>query len=95
MRGFLILLFVLALSLQSASAKSPEWDRAHELYQRTEYAQAQTILDRLPNRDADTLQLAGQCHFMKGDYKRAGESFEKALALNPQSSELHRLLGTV
>jgi Flp pilus assembly protein TadD len=95
MRGFLILLFVLALSPGSVSAKSPEWDRAHELYQRTEYNQALAILDRIPNRDADTLQLAGECHFMKGDYKRASESFEKALALKPQSSELHRLLGMV
>ena len=95
MRGFILLLFVLALSPGSVFAKSPELERAHELYQRTEYTQALAILDRLPNRDADTLQLAGQCHFMNGDYKRAAESFEKALALNPQSSELHRLLGTV
>ena len=30
---------------------------------------------------------------MQGDYKQATESFEKALALAPRSSELHRLLG--
>ena len=76
-------------------AKTPEWDRAHELYQRTEYAQALAVLDRVPNKDADTLQLIGQCHFMQGDYKQAGEAFEKALALAPRSSELHRLLGNV
>ena len=30
---------------------------------------------------------------MQGDYKKATESFEKALALAPRDSELHRLLG--
>lgn len=89
MRGLLsILVFSLVLS-----AKTPAWDRAHELYQRTEYAQALAILDRVPDQDADTLQLSGQCHFMQGDYKKATDAFEKALALAPQNSELHRLLG--
>jgi len=95
MRGLLIILCALAASAGSVSAKTPEWDRAHELYQRTEYAQALAILDRVSPKDADTLQLAGQCRFMQGDYKQAGEAFEKALALAPGSSELYRLLGSV
>ncbi|MBZ5634441.1 MAG: tetratricopeptide repeat protein [Acidobacteriia bacterium] len=95
MRGFLFYLFAFVAAAESVSAKTPEWDRAHELYQRTEYAQALAILDRIPEKDVDTLQLAGQCHFMRGDYKQANEAFEKALALAPRSSELHRLIGTV
>jgi Flp pilus assembly protein TadD len=95
MRGLSIFLLVLAVSAGSVSAKSPEWGRAHELYQRTEYSQALAVLDRDPNKDADTLQLIGQCHFMQGDYKQAGDAFEQALALAPRSSELHRLLGNV
>jgi tetratricopeptide (TPR) repeat protein len=95
MRGFLLSLFTIAVSAGFVSAKSPEWDRAHELYQRTEYGQALSLLDRVANTDADTLQLIGQCHFMQGDYKQAGDAFEKALALAPRSSELHRLLGNV
>jgi Flp pilus assembly protein TadD len=90
MRGLLV--FILALGV---SAKTPEWDRAHELYQRTEYSQALSVLDRVTNKDVDTLQLTGQCHFMQGDYKQAGDAFEKALALAPRNSELHRLLGNV
>ena len=74
-------------------AKTPEWDRAHELYQRTEYIQALARLDGVPNKGADELQLIGQCRLMQGDYKKATEAFEKALTLAPQSSELHRLLG--
>jgi Flp pilus assembly protein TadD len=95
MRGLLVFLLVLAVSAASVSARTPEWDRAHELYQRTEYAQALSALDRVPNKDVDTFELIGQCHFMQGDYKQAGDAFEKALALAPQSSELHRLLGIV
>jgi len=95
MRGLLVFLLTVAMSAVPALAKTPEWDRAHELYQRTEYSQALSVLDRIPNKDVDTLQLIGQCHFMQGDYKQAGDAFEKALALAPRSSELHRLLGNV
>jgi Flp pilus assembly protein TadD len=83
-------LFALALW-----AKTPEWDRAHELYQRTEYLQSLAILERIPNKGMEEFQLIGQCHLMEGDYKKATEAFEKALALAPRNSELHRLLGNV
>lgn len=94
MRG-LIFFLTLVVSAGFVSAKTPEWDRAHELYQRTDYAQALAVLDRVPNKDVDTLQLIGLCHFMQGDYKQAGDAFEKALVLAPRSSELHRLMGNV
>jgi tetratricopeptide (TPR) repeat protein len=95
MRGWLLIFVVLAGQPNGLFAKTPEWNQAHELYQRTEYEQALAVLERVPNRDADALQLIGECRFMQGDYKRAGEAFEKALALAPRSSELHRLLGAV
>jgi Flp pilus assembly protein TadD len=88
MRGTVFFLFALGLW-----ARTPEWASARELYQRTEYAQALAVLDRVSTKDADDLQLVGQCHFMQGDYKQATEAFEKALALAPRSSELHRWLG--
>lgn len=89
MRGLLLFSFALGLC-----ARTPEWDRAHELYQRTEYAKALAMLGQSPTKDADSFQLIGQCHLMQGDYKEATEAFEKALALAPRSSELHRLIGT-
>jgi len=76
-----------------AMAGTPEWDRAHELYQRTEYKQALSVLLRQANPDVGTLQLIGQSHFMLADYKRASDTFEKAIRLNPQSSELHHWMG--
>jgi tetratricopeptide (TPR) repeat protein len=75
-RGIALLFFALL-----AAAKPPEFDRAHELYQRTEYQQSLNLLLPLPNKDAATLQLAGQDYFMLGDYKRATDELEKALAL--------------
>jgi Flp pilus assembly protein TadD len=89
-RGFLFLFFF-SLALW---AKSPEWERAHELYQRTDYLQALEVLSRISSSDVDDFQLIGQCHFMQGDYGKAIEAFEKALALAPRSSELHRWLGS-
>jgi Flp pilus assembly protein TadD len=90
-RGFLHLFFFSLVMW----AKTPGWDRAHEFYQRTEYPQALEVLERIPNKGADELQLVGQCHFMQGDYKQAADAFEKALALAPKSSELHRWMGNV
>jgi len=87
-------LISLVLSLTAVlAAGTPEWDRAHELYQRTEYKQSLAILLPLKNQDASTLQLIGQSYFMLGDYKKASESFEKAIPLAPQSSELYHWLG--
>src|SRR5262245_54030382 len=84
---------ILSLAAGVAVAGSPEWDRAHELYQKTEYKQALAILTPLAQKDAAALQLLGQSYFMLADYKRAGEYFEKAIALAPQSSELHHWMG--
>ena len=95
MRGLAFFLLALAVSAGSVSGKTAEWDRAYDLYQRTQYAQALALLNQEHEKDADTLQLIGQCHFMQGDYKQAAEAFERALALSPRNSELHRQLGTV
>jgi Flp pilus assembly protein TadD len=89
LRGFVAVLFLSAV----LTAKSPDWDRAHELYQKTEYTQALTVLASAREKDQDILQLTGQCSFMLADYKKAQETFEKALALNPQNAELHHWLG--
>jgi Flp pilus assembly protein TadD len=88
LRAHLLLLFSLSLW-----ARTPEWELAHELYQRTEYSQALVLLERSSNKSVEDLQLIGQCHFMQGDYKKAAEAFEKGLALAPRNSELHRWLG--
>jgi tetratricopeptide (TPR) repeat protein len=75
------------------AARTPEWDRAHELYQRTEYQQSLDVLVPLHQKDAAALQLIGQSYFMLGEYKKATEALEKAVALEPNNAEALHWLG--
>lgn len=81
---------VVGITVASVLAAKPAgWDRALELYQHTEYRESLKLLEPVPAQDAEALQLAGQDHFMLGDYKRASEDFDKALALGNPSSQLY------
>jgi tetratricopeptide (TPR) repeat protein len=73
------------------SAATPEWTRAHSLYQQTEYRQSLAALEG--HKDAASLQLMGQNLFMLGEYKKATEAFEKAVALDPNNPTLVHWLG--
>ena len=75
------------------AARTPEWDRAHELYQRTEYQQSLDVLVPLHQKDAAALQLIGQSYFMLGEYKKATEALEKAVALEPEYCRSAALAG--
>lgn len=75
------------------SAATPEWTRAHSLYQQTEYKQSLALLESQPRKDTATLQLMGQDLFMLGEYKRATDAFEKAVALDPNNPKLVHWLG--
>ena len=80
-------------ALNLMAAKPPEWARAHELYQRTEYQQSLNLLNAVRDKDSDTLQLSGQDYFMLGEYKRATEVLDKALALGNAGPQLYLWLG--
>jgi tetratricopeptide (TPR) repeat protein len=75
------------------AAKPPEWHRAHDLFQRTEYQQSLDVLKAVSGKDSDTLLLMGQDHFMLGEYKRATEELDKALALGNPTAQLYMWLG--
>ena len=89
-RRITIALFVAVSASQGASI---EWVRAHDLYQRTEYNQSLVQLLPLNPRDAATMQLIGQNYFMLGEYKKATESLEKAVALAPDDPQCVLWLG--
>jgi tetratricopeptide (TPR) repeat protein len=95
-RGFRLkaaLYFItLGLVLQ-ASPRLPQWDKARELYHRTQYRESLDLLNGLSNKDADVYQLTGQNWFMLGEYKKATDAFEKALQMNPANSETNHWLG--
>jgi tetratricopeptide (TPR) repeat protein len=87
------ILFAILLYSVALAAKPPEWERAHDLFQRTEYRQSLSILLSLRPGDAPTLQLIGQNYFMLGEYKKATEVLEKAVVLEPDNAECLHWLG--
>jgi tetratricopeptide (TPR) repeat protein len=91
--GIYRIAIALLIAVSAGRAASVEWVRAHDLYQRTEYNQSLVQLLPLSLKDAATLQLIGQDYFMLGEYKKATESLEKAVALTPDDAQCLLWLG--
>ena len=67
--------------------------RAEELYNRTDYRASLAVLRESGDSTARTHFLAGRDHFMLGEYKKATDDFQKALAAEPSRSEYAHWLG--
>lgn len=65
---------------------------ATKLYDQTDYEGVLRLVGKSPN-SAPEWALAGKAHFMKADYKKASETFEKATLLDSGSSEYFLWLG--
>lgn len=83
--------FLVAAAL--AFANSPEFERARHLYEVTEYEQSLNILHALPVKDAAVYALMGRDYLMNGDFKKATEALEKAVAGEPNNSDYVLWLG--
>lgn len=88
MRG-LIALFIVLPSLYGQD----DLQRARTLYDETDYAKSLSLLREIPKPAADVDGLMGQDYFMLGEYKKACDAFEKALALEPSNSVYAHWLG--
>lgn len=77
----------------SAGGSPAVVSQATALYQRTEYEDSLHVLAKDPTPDADGYFLSGKNFFMLGDYKRAIDFFEKAVALSPVNSDYELWLG--
>jgi Flp pilus assembly protein TadD len=77
----------------TAGASPDVVGRASALYQRTEYEGSLHILADDPTPDGANYLLRGKNYFMLGDYKRAIEFLDKALAISPNNSEYELWLG--
>lgn len=77
----------------SASASQNTTEQAAALYQRTDYNGSLQLLTQDPAPDAAAYNLTGKNYFMLGDFKKAAEAFEKAVALNPLNSDNMLWLG--
>ncbi len=87
------LIFVVAGVAATATASPDVVRRASALYQRTDYEGSLRILEEDPTPDGAAYLLSGKNYFMLGDYKKATDFFEKAVALAPSSSEYELWLG--
>ncbi|MCL4402386.1 MAG: tetratricopeptide repeat protein [Acidobacteria bacterium] len=75
------------------AAATPELERARKLYNYTDYDGSLRILLPLAQKDAQTMQLIGRDYYMSGDFKKATEWLEKAVAAEPGSAAHAMWLG--
>jgi Flp pilus assembly protein TadD len=74
-------------------ASPPAIERAESLYQRTDYDASLRVLDTYSAPDAAAFVLTGKNYFMLGNYAKAAQLFEKAVAIAPNVSDYHLWLG--
>ena len=68
-------------------------DQARQLYQLTDYQASLKILQAIQPKDGPVFELIGQDHYMQGEYKKATEILEKAVAADPGNSDYELWLG--
>ena len=83
------LLTLLLAGAVAVCAGSPEFERARQLYNITEYDQSLKILQAIPAKDGPVYELMGRNYLMNGEFKKATEVLEKAVAGNPNSSDYY------
>lgn len=76
-----------------AWASGPDLDRAHKLYNLTEFQQSLEVLQAIPNKDAAVYELMGRNYYGQGAFKKATEVLERAVVLEPGNSGYHLWLG--
>ena len=75
-------------------AGSAELDRARQLFGRSQYQAAINVLSPLAHSpDGPTQELLGKSYFMLGEFKKAGEAFERATQIDPKNSVYYHWLG--
>jgi tetratricopeptide (TPR) repeat protein len=67
--------------------------KGEELYRQTEYKSSLRLVAEITQPGGAAYGLAGRNYFMLGDYKKATEAFQKALALEPGNSQYALWLG--
>jgi len=68
-------------------AGSPEIDRARKLYSLTDFEGSLKVLQSIPEKNGAAYELIGRNYYMMGEYRRATETLEKAVAAEPRNSQ--------
>ena len=76
-----------------AWASGPDLDRAHKLYNLTDFQQSLEVLQVVPNKDAAVYELMGRNYYGLGEFKKATEALERAVARDPGDSNMYLWLG--
>jgi tetratricopeptide (TPR) repeat protein len=84
---------VLCLVAVSFCAQPASLEQASKLYHRTDYESSLKLLLALPDKDAPVYDLIGRNQFMLGEFKKASESYQQAIAADPSNSEYEHWLG--
>jgi tetratricopeptide (TPR) repeat protein len=83
----------LILIVGSAWGGDTRYERAYKLYQLTEFQQSLQVLKEVPVADGAVLALIGRNYYGLGEFKKATESLEKAVAREPENSDFQLWLG--
>jgi Flp pilus assembly protein TadD len=75
------------------AASSSDLDQARRLYQLTDYENSIKMLQAIEPKDGPVFELIGRNHYMQGEYKKATEVLEKAVAADPGNSDYELWLG--
>jgi tetratricopeptide (TPR) repeat protein len=74
-------------------ASAADLEQARALYDRTAYDESLKVLKAIPQKDGSLYALMGQNYFMTGEFKKATEVLEKAVAADPRNSDYVLWLG--
>jgi len=80
------------LTVTVLTAGEADLDRANKLYERTQYVESLKLLLPLAP-SGPVLESIGKNYFMMGEFKKAQEYFEKAIAADPSNSGYQHWLG--
>jgi tetratricopeptide (TPR) repeat protein len=75
------------------AASPADLDQARRLYQLTDYENSLKILEGIESKDGPVFALIGRNRYMQGEYKKATEILEKAVAAEPANSDYELWLG--
>jgi Flp pilus assembly protein TadD len=74
-------------------AGGPTLEQARKHYNRTEFEQSLKVLQAIPEKNAAVYELIGRNQYMQGEYKKATETLDKAMNLEPENAEIALWLG--
>lgn len=94
--GFISVRFVTIVLLAGGvlwGGNSDPLANAQDLYRQTDYQASLASLQQAGQQSAKAEMLAGKDQFMLGEYKKAAQAFERALAAEPANAECALWLG--